>query len=369
MNFRLQRPFWVALCLAAILSTGSAAEACIAARPYAPDQTVQGLTPDKIIASFRELVVEGVIVGTPTEAPPIAPTAGTGTYFGWSNSLRVEMRIDKVWKGKAPKVIQIRFNPPEAMCIHKPPLDQRIRIGLRQISDQEFFYDGIYDLPLDQPMIDGLLRDYRERSDALEAAANAGDHAARLAFGEHLFQNFEAHRALDLYETLVKQDAQDVEALLKLAIVRNWFGVEGEPAATLNQARHAGPATDEFSRRIARTYFEATGTFEPGRLDFSNFDASQGCRVVEANLDGVIFDGANLGGCVFNYASLRNASFKGADLHDTDFGYYGIVAAYDHAALAGAKYDCATKFRKDFDPAAAGMINVEGKCPATAIQQ
>src|SRR3954470_23842438 len=101
MKALLRRLMVIPLCFSAMLGVASHAQACIAARPYDPDSTIRGMSPDEIIASLPELVIEGTITGTPVAAPPIAPTAGSGTYFGDTESLTAEMRVDKVWKGKA----------------------------------------------------------------------------------------------------------------------------------------------------------------------------------------------------------------------------------------------------------------------------
>jgi hypothetical protein len=37
---------------------------------------------------------------------------------------------------------------------------------------------------------------------------------------------------------------------------------------------------------------------------------------------------------------------------------------FQNSYLTGAKYDCATKLPEDIDPMAAGMINLDGSCPA-----
>ena len=339
------------------LSVVGPATACMFARPYDPDETIRGLSPDEIIASLPEIVIEGVVVGTPAAAPPVSPADGPGTTFVW-DSLRAEMQVERVWKGTAPPAIKLRFNPPSGDCIHEPPLGQQIRIGVIQLSDGDYFYDGFYDLPRNQPSLDGLLRGYRERSDALEAAAKAGDRADQLAFGEYLFQNNELHRARDVYEALRVRDPGDLEALVNLVVIRTWLGEKAEPGATLAELRRRAPPGDAWRGRMARARFAADGTFEPGWHDWSNLDAKFVCNPGSVDLSNASFDGANLDGCIFDKAKLHNASFRGANLHRAYLG--DSVDGYPD--LKGATYDCATLFRDDFDPVEAAMVNVEGAC-------
>jgi uncharacterized protein YjbI with pentapeptide repeats len=97
----------------------------------------------------------------------------------------------------------------------------------------------------------------------------------------------------------------------------------------------------------------ATGRLTSGWKDWSDLKPAVHCEVSEGNFDNATFDGANLATCEFVRSSFRNASFLRADLSN---------AYFEDSSLAGAKYDCATKLPEDFDPEAAGMINVEDSC-------
>jgi uncharacterized protein YjbI with pentapeptide repeats len=185
----------------------------------------------------------------------------------------------------------------------------------------------------------------------MQRKAEPGGRAEKLAFADYLRRNGEKHRALWLYEALLRQDPGDLDSIAVLAVLQAAIWQEEDAQATLNRLSQIAPRTEAWRGKIARATFEATGALAHDWKDYSNVANVVVCRS-EAALDGADFSGARLR-CDFARSTFRNANFKGADLS---------WARFEEVDLKGAIYDCATEFATDFDPAAAGMINVEGTC-------
>ncbi len=112
------------------------------------------------------------------------------------------------------------------------------------------------------------------------------------------------------------------------------------------------------------------GTFSG--VDFSDaiFTEAVLARAVfkGANLDGAKLAGALLAGADFSGASMRlanlreadasDANFAGADLRGADLRGAGLIGT----TFTGARYDCTTRFRPEFDPQKAGMA-LDAVCP------
>jgi hypothetical protein len=282
---------------------------------------------DQIVRVY-EVIVEGTIVSF---TPPDTRDPGL-----------IIMNIDKIWKGEvAPRVTWLIYPtgsldvelPPQLEPADCPPqisVGQRIRIGsnIRGKSDvlvsrfpdldpnidflgSDSFWSFVY-LPQSDPELDGLLVAYQAKTKALQQAAATGDVQARIDFAAHLLAHNQQRRAQEVADAL-RRDG------VKLAA----FGA-----------------------------IELTGE----RKNWSDLKrVRQGCYGYHANLDGAVFDRADFAECAFRYSSFRNASFRGTDLTGSYF---------QDSDLTGAQYDCATKLPDGLDPIAAGMINVQGDCPA-----
>jgi len=85
--------------------------------------------------------------------------------------------------------------------------------------------------------------------------------------------------------------------------------------------------------------------FKEAYLEYTKFQEShlENAIFVKANLYGSNFKGAFLKGADFRYADLRSANLLNTDLEGAKFRY--------------AQYNSKTKFPKDFDPIARGLIN------------
>jgi hypothetical protein len=352
--------------LTLLLGRAEDAQACASGIPYDPTGMVRGLTSDQIISMLPEVVVEGVIEGNPVPAEPLFPFEmeidGKMISTFLIDTVAVPMRIDTVWKGKLTSSrITLRLDAEGTDCSRDPPFGTRVRIGGMALSGNEMFYQN-FDLPLDHPATDSALQNYRHRSNALETAAKAGGRTERLAFGEHLFRNDEWHRAEGIYQAFLDADPKDLDALVKLAVIRTELERKGEPENTLAELRRRAPPTNEWRGRIARLTYATTGRFEPGWLDWSNLEYARLCEPGSADLRGATFDGARFPKhCNFEAAQLQGASFRGVDLRevvlsDPNSGYPNVE---------GALYDCATRLPDWFDPVAAKMINVDESCPSS----
>jgi hypothetical protein len=266
----------------------------------------------------------------------------------------------------APNVL-LTFWGPEA-CKIKALVGKRIRFGADLSSgishDPELGcfveknrkvlgYWG-FDLPVQDAELDRLLDAYRAKTDALRQAAATGGRAARLAFAEHLRANHETNRAFEVAEALLRQNPNDLDVLLLLALARTDAHIRYEPEETLAVVEQKAPKTVEWRGRIARVLFAATGQLTPGGQDWSDLkQAHKHCYSEPGNFDGAVFDRSDFAECAFRYSSFRGASFRGTDLTGSYF---------QDSDLTGAKYDCATKLPDDLDPVAVGMINVDGGC-------
>jgi hypothetical protein len=171
-----------------------------------------------------------------------------------------------------------------------------------------------------------------------------------------LLENNEKHRAFAVYDALASDNPDDFDLLLVLAVARTKAGVEAQPEATLEVVRERAPKTEKWRSKIARARLAATSLLTAEGKDWSDLKRMHTtCYSDHEHFDGTVFDRAELPNCAFRYSSFRNASFRGTDLSGSYF---------QDSDLTGAKYDCATKLPEDLDPKAAGMINLDGSCPA-----
>jgi hypothetical protein len=303
-------------------------------------------TPEQIAESLPEVVIDGVVI----ERDPISgePGATTDSY-----NRHARMRVDRVWKGDAAALVTLEFGENTAMCQQVPPVGTPIRISPDPVSPNVFSYDVLSGRAPGDSIEDAGLQLYRDRTLAVQRQAQAGGRAEKLAFADYLRRNGETHRALWLYEALLRQEPGDLDSIAALAVLQAAVREEEEAQATLNRLSKIVPHTEAWRGKIARATFEATGALTLDWKDYSNVANVVDCNRSDASFDGTNFSGARLR-CDFSRSTFRNANFKGADLNWTRF---------DDVELKGAIYDCATSFRSDFDPIAAGMVNVNGNCP------
>jgi hypothetical protein len=151
-----------------------------------------------------------------------------------------------------------------------------------------------------------------------------------------------------------RDNPDDLDLLLTLAVVRAQIRPYDEPEAALSEIAQKAPQTTEWQGKIVRARFAGSGRLTSGWKDWSDLKPAAHCEVSEGNFDDANFDRADLATCEFNRASFRNARFLHTDLTN---------AYFENSDLTGAKYDCATKLPDDLDPAVAGMIKVGGLCP------
>lgn len=258
-------------------------------------------------------MVEGVIEGEAKEAEPLFPAGMIDgfTLYAEPQTAKVEMRIEHVWKGKfdAPTV-SVWFSTGVSDCSSPPPFGTRVRIGGPLVSADGFFYGGYLRLLFDVPAVDQALQNYRDRSAALEKATASGGRMERLAFGAHLIQYNEWHRAETVYQALLDADPEDLDALVKMAVVQTELERKGEAGYTLREIRRVAPATDEWRGKIARLTYATTGRFEPGWLDWSHLEWSPYCEPRSADLRSANFDGARFPErCNFEQAQLQAPAF------------------------------------------------------------
>jgi hypothetical protein len=239
------------------------------------------------------------------------------------------------------------------MCQQVPPVGTPIRISPDPVSPNVFSYDVLSGAAPGDPTEDTGLQLYHDRTLAVQRKAEAGGRAEKLAFADYLRRNGETHRALWLYEALLRQDPTDLDSIAVLAMLQAATWQEEDAQATLSRLGKIAPRTEEWRGKIARSTFEATGALALDWKDYSNIANVVSCDHSDAGFDNTDFSGARLR-CDFLRSTFRNANFKGADLGWTRF---------EDVDLKGAIYDCATQLPDDFDPVAAGMINVEGSCP------
>jgi hypothetical protein len=349
-----------------LMAWASPADACTVAPTYDPSKAFERRTRDDIV-KMTEVIVEGVV------EPPAEP-AGPGLENRLSFS---RMHIDRVWKGAIASNVVVLTRIGIGDCSRPPPFGRRIVFGARLVEKElllvkdaitltpdraqliethdDFLSYSRLDLPLQDPEFSRLLVKYRADTEALRQRANSGDRGERIAYAAHLFDNNELHRALAAYEGLLKEDPSDFDLLLTLAVVRAQVHPDNEPEATLAEVERKAPRTPEWQRKIVHARFVASGRLTPGWKDWSDLRRSIHCEASEGNFDDANFDRADLASCEFVRSSFRNASLLHTDLSD---------AYFEDSTLTGAKYNCATKLPEDLDPMAAGMINLDGTCPA-----
>jgi hypothetical protein len=294
-------------------------------------------------------VIEGVVI----QRDPI-------TGEPQSTNARIKharMQVDQVWKGEAAAFVTLEFGEDTAACELVPPIGEHIRISVIPISPNVFSYDVTSGDGPGDASEDAGLKLYRERTLAEQHKAETGGPAEKRAFADYLRRNGEVHRALWMYEALLRQTPGDLDSLLGLAVLQG----TDEAQATLSRLRELAPKTDEWRGKLARTTFLATGVLSSSWKDWSNIENARHCTVDGSDFDSANFDGARLNTCLFPAnAHFHGASFRGSDLRSSDFLVW--------ADVKGAFYDCATRLPEWVDMAATGMINVEGKCAEAAPQ-
>lgn len=181
-----------------------------------------------------EVIVEGVIESCQAED------------FG---SAWAMMRIDRVWKGDVTSHVILLFGSGSRSTEWWPsqsgPLDcpaavqvgERVRLGA-DVLGQDFLQfgrialDGDTDIigwpgfasraaihmPLHDPDLDPLLAAYAVKTGKLQQAAATGGRQANLAFEEHLLANNETYRAFEIYDALLRENPNDLDLLLILAV-------------------------------------------------------------------------------------------------------------------------------------------------------
>jgi hypothetical protein len=205
------------------------------------------------------------------------------------------------------------------------------------------------------PPFRASLEAYQTKTESMVAQARTGRREDRLALAAYLRENGESHRALDLYRSLFEEDNDDIALLIPIALLEGSVS-DGDPKPTLRLLRQQAPANEEWQRKVAYTAFEVACELDTSRKDWSNVRGGERCKFVNAALENANFDGADLAGVWFKDSNLTGASFKGANL-------FGV--SFDGSSLTGARYDCNTKYNTEyFNPAEAGMINVDRHCPA-----
>jgi hypothetical protein len=302
-------------------------------------------TPEQIAASLPEVVIDGVVV----ERDPINGEFGATTD---SSKRHARMRVDRVWKGEAAAFVTLEFGEHTEMCQRVPPVGTPIRISPDPVSPNVFSYDVLSGGAPGDPTEDASLQLYHDRTVAMQHKAEAGGRAGKLAFADYLRRNGETHRALWLYEALLRQDPTDLDSIAVLAVLQAAVWQEEDAQTTLSRLNKIAPRTEAWRGKIARATFEATGDLASDWKDYSNVANVVSCDRSDGSFDDTDFSGARLR-CDFSRSTFRNANFAAADLRWSRF---------QDDDLTGAKYDCATKLPADLDPAAAGMINVEGQC-------
>jgi hypothetical protein len=361
------------------------AAACSDYQPFDPNRVLDRLSREQI-AALPEVIVEGVVEPYDASKDAAEPKDSLGM---------TTMRIERVLKGDVEPTTLVLFSVQSMDCTHEPPFGQRIRFGaslletpkvleragipwelggielstyrraLLKANGQVLDYRN-FDIPLDDRALNDVLEQAQIETQALQKEASVGDAQAKLKYAAHLTENNETSRALSVYEALFRENPDDLDLLLTLAVARTRVGGKDEPEATLSEVEQRAPRTDEWNGKIVRTRFAATGRLTPGWKNWTELKPTQSpyCENRDMNLDGAAFDRSDLAGCDFQEASFRRGSFLGTDLSHAYFGY-GPGPRVD---MSGAKYDCVTKFPVDFDPAKEGMVNVEGSCAVQAPQ-
>ena len=265
------------------------------------------------------------------------------------------MRVEKVWKGDVGPLVTLIYNEGEAACGAIPPLGRKIRVGSSlSVPGSEIFYGLCREMEFDGAQIDAVLVAYKSLTDEFMARAKTGNYADRIAFAQHLRRYREFGRALRVYQSLLEENPSDLDLLLASAILHGPVVGFRRAEELIAQARMFASDGPETRGKIARATFEALGKLDPQWHDWSGLENLGHCAVSSLDLSDRNFDGSRLVDCNFVGSTLRNASFRGANL---------AASFLEEADASGARFDCATKFRSDFDPIAAGMVSIEGECP------
>jgi hypothetical protein len=357
----------------ALVTLAHAVGACTVPMPYDPKTIFRDFPRDEIVRR-PEVIVEGVV--EPYAPAPDEPDDSLGF---------TRIRIDRVWKGDLGSSAIVIFQTASMDCSQPPPFGQRIRFGADLIekrillgkggdgmvmtpqrlalleTENDVIYfgrsrDGFlpFALPLQDGELDRMLADYQSAIQTMRSGAAKRNRPQRLDYAAFLTEHKELHRALKVYESVFRENPDDLDFELTLAVARSKVLPRNEFEATLADVAQRSPQSDEWRNKIARTRLAATGKFTDGWKDWSALQPAGACNGARQDFSGASFDAADLRGCSFQSAALRGASFRHTNLAATDLAW---------ADLAGAKYDCATRFPPDFDPAKAGMVNVEGACP------
>jgi hypothetical protein len=256
------------------LTLSARAENCDQSQPYDPNRILTIHSREEIVA-LPEVIVEGIIESY-TSAGTVSDVPGPRT---------ATMRIDKVWKGElTPRaVLAIPFgfkffvrqtSGSSPGCWVQSLVGQRIRFGTQIVKKgitDVLGYPGSWEefpMPLQDPKLDRLLEAYQAKTETLRHAAATGGKPARLAYAEHLRTNHETHRAFEVYDALLREDPNDLDLLLLVAVARSDAGDYQEPEKTLAEIEHSAPESDDWRRKVARARFTATGELTQGETNW-----------------------------------------------------------------------------------------------------
>jgi hypothetical protein len=286
-----------------------------------------------------EFIIEGVVIDAPRF---------------WSAT----MQVNRAWKGSFDKTVLLRFGSPSTNCDSPPPVGEPMIIVGRRDGSKSLSYNACSQVVAPDQAFRTALTAYKDRTEALEERAKPGLRADILTFADHLRTSGEHHRALDLYEQLLREDPEAFELLIPVALIQGVI-IDGNPQPALQRLRDRAPDTEEWRRKVAYAALEAACQIDPTRKDWSNVRAGKTgrrCKIEGVDLKAANFDGADLSSVWFKNSPLEGASFRGANL----FG-----SSFDGSSLIGAQYDCNTQYNtRYFNPTEAGMIKVESECHA-----
>jgi hypothetical protein len=334
--------------MAALVLAGfsSSAEACSLG---GFDQSDAKWTVEEIVDALPEVVLEGEI---------IQRDLLFGDSLDDATPKHAQMRVDQAWKGESAPIVALEFIENSSSCGAPPlPVGTHLRIRATPLAANVFPYGAGSDFLLQGPKMEQALRAYQRRTNAMQARAESGDHAERVAFADYLHRYGETHRAVDVYQSILRDQPKDLESYTALAVLQGETISLDDARETLARLRALAPQSEEWRGKLARTTFLATGVLSSDWKDWSRIENSRPCTVEGTDFDNANFDAARMHGCLFpGTATFHNASFKGADLRDSDF----LV----RADVKGALYDCVTRLPEWIDPVAAGMVNIEGQCHA-----
>jgi hypothetical protein len=316
------------ICLVLIAAMAAQpAAACIAYRPFDPNRVLERFSREQI-ATLPEVIVEGVVEPYDPSKDAAEPKDSLGM---------TTMRIERVLKGDVQSTTVVLFSVQSMDCTHEPPFGQRIRFGASLLETQEILelsgiptdlggielskyreallkahrealYYTNFDIPVDDRALNDVLKQAEAETNALQQEASVGGVQAKLKYAAHLTENSETSRALGVYEALFRQNPEDLDMLLTLAVARTSAHRRDEPESTLAEVERRAPKTEEWHGKIIRTRFTATGKFTPGWSDWSDLKGAEHCDVSEGDFQNANFDRADLAGCRFDRSSFRNAS-------------------------------------------------------------